>query len=124
MHVRYTVSSRGRPIGHTDLAFARFPGPHRAGWFHPNADGERVMPVVTALHVALQASALRHAAERGQPRREPPLDEALPSDLAEALQRVGELELTLHREDGSLVPTESVGLQDVEQLQVMAGLDL
>lgn len=77
----YTVSSGGRQIGVTDLAFERLPGRSRSGWFHPNAG------------------------------------------LAEALHRVDSLDLTLHREDGSLVPTELVGIQDTEQLLDLGNRD-
>ena len=34
--VDYTVTHHGRPIGVTDLGFARFDDRHRAGWFFPN----------------------------------------------------------------------------------------
>lgn len=123
--MQYSVHSRGRPIGVTDLGFARTGGPYRAGWFHPNALGQQVMAVVTALHVALQASARRHVDERRHSRSDTSLgDGALPPELAEALENVGALELTLHREDGSIVPTEVIGLQDTEQLQVMARMHL
>jgi hypothetical protein len=45
------------------------------------------------------------------------------ADLAEALQHVSALDLALHREDGSLVPTESIGIQDAEQLLALAAPD-
>jgi hypothetical protein len=42
------------------------------------------------------------------------------ADLAAAMQHVSALELTLHREDGSLIPTESVGVKDMDQLLELA----
>jgi hypothetical protein len=87
--VRYTVSSRGRPIGVTDLGFVRIGGPIRAGWFHPSADGERLI-------------------------EQSPGTQPFPNSWAELP------DLTLHHEDGSLVPTTSIGIQDTERLLALA----
>ena len=53
--MEYTITSRGRPIGVTDLGFKRVGGPLRSGWFHPNAEGERLMPVIAAVYPAVRA---------------------------------------------------------------------
>jgi hypothetical protein len=80
-HMQYTVSSGGRTIGVTALELVRDGGPAVTGWLHPNAEGERLLPAITA-------------------------PQALP--------------LTLHRPDGSKVPTASVGIRDTHQLLTMA----
>jgi len=117
--MQYTVCSRGQVIGTTDLGFVRIEGdPVRAGWFHPNAHRETVMPMVTSMHGALRAYASHRASDPGGGRlvKRDLIGSAVFADIAEALQHLESLELTLHREDGSLVPTELIGLQDTEEL--------
>jgi hypothetical protein len=119
--VPYIVCSRGRPIGHTELEFVRVGGPTRVGWFHPNADGERLGDVISAVHVALHAYARR---DRGDDDAASDADDATPrADLAEALHHSAALDLTLHRDDGSLVPTRDVHIQDTHQLIAFAEWD-
>lgn len=119
--MEYIVSSRGRPIGVTDLGFIRYDRRHRAGWFYPNEAGERVMPVVGEVLPALWAYAkCDRVAEDGTPiPRDELLRSSLYADLAEALHHAEALDLTLHYPDGSLVPTESVGIRDIEVLLSM-----
>lgn len=120
----YTIANRGRPIGTTDLEFVRIGDRFRSGWFHPNALGERLMPVITGVSPAVRAYLHGDAPppDDGTSAAEPaPPDAATrAADLAEALQHAGALELTLHREDGTLVPTESIGIQDTEWLLAQA----
>ena len=123
--MHYTVSSRGRPIGVTDLGFVRIDGPGRSGWFHPNTDGARLMPAIASPLPAMRAFLHRHAVgPDGVPLVRPPRrTSTLFADLAEALHHATALELTLHRPDGSLVPTETVGIQDTERLPAPAPWD-
>ena len=116
--VRYTVCSHGRPIGVTDLGFFHMKGLARAGWLLPNADGEKVMPLVGSMHRALRASASRRlAGEESTGLVHPDFTGSqVHADIAEAFHHLEALELSLHREDGSLVPTEMIGLQDCEEL--------
>ena len=115
--MQYTVTSRGRPIGVTDLGFPYCTGASRIGWFHPNAEGERLMPVVAAVTAATRAYAQRirrrrdHANADAQRR-----DATLLADVAEAYQHVGALDLELHGEDGALIATEIVSILDTEEL--------
>ena len=117
--MNYVVSSRGEPIGVTDLGFYVALPRHRIGWLHPNAHGEKVLPVVATVLPALRACVSRTAAGNSEDnsRVQPHSEKAtLLADLAAALQHVSALELTLHREDGTLIPTESVGVKDMDQL--------
>ncbi|HTI64958.1 MAG TPA: hypothetical protein VL524_15640 [Gemmatimonadaceae bacterium] len=119
----YTVTSRGRPIGTTDLGFRYRPGASRMGWFHPNAAGERLMPIVAAVTAATRA----HAQSR-RGRDNPDVDARardanLLADVAEAYQHIGALDLRLHAEDGTLIPTEFVSIQDTEELLAWADLE-
>jgi hypothetical protein len=78
--VKYTVTRHGRPIGVTDLGFARYDDSSRAGWFIPN---------------------------------EPPAGAAV-------LDWHGQVNLELRYPDGSVVPTEWIGIQDTERLLALA----
>lgn len=114
----YSVWSRGRQIGETDLGFYRLIDQSRSGWFHPNAEGERMMPVIASVLPAMRAYLHRGKVDAsGSPMVQPALyGSTLFADLAEAFQRMESLELELRREDGSVVPTSSIGIQDTHQL--------
>ncbi|MEP6733326.1 MAG: hypothetical protein ABJE10_21965 [bacterium] len=111
--MRYTLWSHGQLIGDTELGFPRILDEFRTGWFFPNADGERLMPVFEAVSPAVHAFA----------KIEPSDDDdkllaqlelkgsALWADLAEAFHRIGSLNLEMRREDGSVVPTLDIGIQ-------------
>ncbi len=120
--MQYTVLSRGRPIGVTQLGFRRIHPRRLSGWFHPNAEGERLMPAVSAVLPAVRAFMHRELTDdEGRPLVRPELlQSTLFGDIAEALHRVGALDLTLQRDDGSDVPTELIGIQDTEQLLRLA----
>lgn len=114
----YTIASRGRPIGTTELDFFRLDGSTRSGWFLPNTLGETLMPTIALALPAMSAFVNRDAkGEDGEGIVTPSFRRSsLFADLAEALHGMAALELTLHHEDGTLIPTEMIGLQDTEQL--------
>lgn len=119
--MRYTIWSRGRLIGATDLAFTCRDDLARGGWFHPNADGRRIMPVVASLLPAIR-SYLEHDAS--MPTEAPELPD-LPgspqlADLREAFHRVATLDLELRDASGAVVPTTSIGIQDTHVLLELA----
>jgi hypothetical protein len=120
--VRYTVWSRGHLIGDTDLGFVRVIEQSRWGWFHPNAEGERRMPVIAAPLPAVRAYLQGVAMDaQGDPTVRPELrGSTLFADLAEAFQHLESLDLELRREDGSVVPTSEIGIQDMHQLLALA----
>ena len=93
----YTVWSRGRKLGATDLGFLHFIRDSRMGWFAPAAEYEKLMPIATGVQSALHAHASR-------------------ADLAAAFQQFEALALELRRDDDSIVPTASIGIQDVQEL--------
>ncbi len=118
--MQYTVRSRGRAIGVTDLGFVCTDVHYRMGWFHPNAFGERVMPHISALYPALRASHGEYDPSIFK------LDaQILDSDepYQEALRRVEALKLTLHREDGTRVETEVLAISDTELLLALTRFD-
>ena len=123
--MRYTVWSRGRLIGDTDLGFIRFVDEARSGWFYPNADGERVMPTIAAVLPAMRAYLHRDAAdEQGDSFVHPAMHGSTTfADLAQAFQHLRSLDLELRREGGSVVHTSDIGIQDTQQLLELADLD-
>lgn len=121
--VEYTVTSRGRPIGTTNLGYIRTDDVGRAGWFFPNEQGADAMEVVGALLPATMA-----ARPRGRDAKQPITRQELITstewaDYAEALHRVDALDLELRCSDGSIVPTEMIGIQDTKQLLALADED-
>lgn len=119
--MRYTIWSRGRVIGATDLAFACPMGECRGGWFHPNADGARIMPVISSILPALQAYLGRDIPQGGDLPLLPELPGPAPlADLREAFHHVASLDLELRDEHGSVIPTSSIGIQDTHVLRDLA----
>ncbi len=120
--MEYIISSRGRPIGTSELDFFRIDGFNRSGWFHPNAYGETLMPTVALVYPAMRAFIARDVRdENGRSLIQPDFRTSTAfADLAEAYHRVAGLELTLHRPDGTLIPTSDVGIQDTEELRKLA----
>jgi hypothetical protein len=123
--VRYTVWSRGRQIGETDLGFAPLVQQSRSGWFHPNADGERVMPVIASVLPAMRAYLHRDVVDaQGKSLVHPQMYGSTTfADLAEAFQHLGSLDLEVRREDGTVVPTSDIGIQDTHRLVELAEMD-
>lgn len=117
----YTVWSRGRLIGETDLEFPPVIDVQRSGHFHPTVEGERVMELIASPLPAMRAYLHRNA--RDAKDRGFVLDElqrsALFADLAEVFQHTQALELELRRDDGSVVPTDDIGFQDTHCLQAL-----
>lgn len=122
--MQYTICSRGKPIGITDLGFRYKPRGRRMGWFHPNEHGEKVMEVVRELLPATEAfvRALRHEGADRPSDPQAARRRAEYADIAAAEQHVDALDFTLHREDGSIVPTEAISFRDIEQLMQLRPL--
>jgi hypothetical protein len=124
--VTYTVWSRGRLIGETDLGFIRVFERLRSGWFHPNTEGGRSMSVIASVLPAMQAYLLRDTVDaQGHSPVKPALyGSELFADLAEAFQHLLSLDLELRGEDGSVIPTSDIGIQDTQQLREFFPVEL
>ncbi|MEO8334868.1 MAG: hypothetical protein ABI664_07840 [bacterium] len=118
----YTLWSRGRLIGETELEFVRCAPGVRMGWFHPSAVGERVMQIAIALPPAMQAYVARARQIKGDATVvQAELDCSTEgADLSAALHHAEALEFQLHREDGSVVQTEDIGIIDTHRLTALA----
>lgn len=100
----YTLWSRGRLLGDTDLGFILRERGHRTGWLHPNTLGERLMPFATGV-----APALRTAFLLGP-------DRTLEADILAAVDQEDALELELRGPDGKRIETHSIGILDTDYI--------
>ena len=102
--VLYTILSRGRPLGTTDLGFIYRPGGFRCGWLHPTPVGERYLPTAAGVAPALRAEYVLGP------------DPALHADVLAANRQAEGLALELRREDGVVIETNDIGIIDTEYL--------
>jgi hypothetical protein len=122
----YTVWSHDRLLGETDLGFVRCMPKSRTGWFHPTPEGEKLMPFATGVPAALYAWGLqyRHRADATGSSKRGIMDRSTESaDLEAAMQHAESLELELRRDDGTVVPTDDIGIRDMDELMVRFGPD-
>jgi hypothetical protein len=119
----YSLLSRGRLFGQSDLSYAQAAPWMRAGDFIPSKLGHRLMPIILSVGPTLralhEAAARVWLAERDPDETEWPDDWPASvkhsSEFADAVSLQDEIEslaLALHDPDGNLVATESIWLQD------------
>jgi len=102
--VRYTLWSRGRLLGETDLGFIYRENGYRTGWFHPNELGDRLMPAATGV-----APALRTMYMIGP-------DENIEADVHSASDHEEALALELRGPGGAAIETEDIAIIDTHYL--------
>jgi hypothetical protein len=85
------------------------------GWFHPNAEGERLMPVITSEAAVTRSAASDVARLDGSPGELERHRDAFLADVAEASQHVAALDLELRRDDGSVIATDYISIQDMDE---------
>lgn len=121
----YTLWSRGRLLGETDLGFVQVFANHRMGWFRPSPQGEALMPVLTGPGPALKAvgKLMRDPVRSAIRSREADTPGEYPSDIrttteyADLVSSVDELEsmeLQLRDPDGAIMEIEHLGIDDTE----------
>lgn len=121
----YTVWSRGRLLGETDLGFVQIYSNMRMGWFRPSAQGSPLMSVVTgtgpALHKVgrMMRNPLRAAMRRSEDNDggEWPRDirsTTAYADLVSSIDELEALQLQLRDADGNVLETEHIGIDDTE----------
>lgn len=104
----YSVWSRGRLVGCTDLEFTYRRPDFRAGWFHPTDAGEKLMPMATVV-----APAFRASREAGTDFRKDP-------DVVSAYDYERALELELYADDGDVIKTDDIAIIDTRYLLSIA----
>lgn len=115
----YSLWSRGRLLGHSDLGYVRFQPLHRGGTLVPTEEGERLLPVASGVGPATIALG---RAMRGFPLEDPTFGAHRPpaqeqADLLSALDERDALGLVLRGPDGNLIPTEWIDVRDCTFLQ-------
>jgi len=121
--VSYTVWSKDRLLGHSDLGYVQVFPKHLMGDFHPTELGNALMPVLTGVSRAykdLAKSSIERwgdSAEKDTSREQRSGEIRSTTeyaDAAEAQVHFDALELVLRGPDGSIVPTEWIGVRDTE----------
>jgi len=100
----YSLWSRGRLLGETDLGFIYRENRHRCGWLHPTDIGEKILPEAAGV-----APAMRTEFMIGP-------DATLHADVLAACDREEALELELRGPDGTRIETEDIGVRDTHYL--------
>jgi hypothetical protein len=121
----FTLWSRGRLLGESDLGFVQIYSNMRMGWFHPSPQGEKLMAVLTGTGPALRKvgrllrnpirTAMRQPSDRDE--GEWPKDirrTTAYADLASSIDELESMELELRDESGQRVQTDHVGVEDME----------
>ncbi|HVX38569.1 MAG TPA: hypothetical protein VHB25_03265 [Gemmatimonadaceae bacterium] len=108
----YTLWSRGRLLGSSELDFAYREHGHRCGWFYPADGADGLCEIATGVSPALMKLYDDEHSRTAQ------------ADVAAAVDRYDALELELHGPNGEVVACENIGLQDCEFLLTLAdGID-
>ena len=102
--MQYTLWSRGRLLGTTDFGFIYRPDGFRCGWLHPTLVGERLLPEACGVAPAFRAQFMLGD------------DPTLRADVQAAIDQEEALELEVRGPDGSVIPTEDVGITDTHYL--------
>lgn len=119
----YTVWSRGRLLGSTDLGYRYKPYRSRMGDFVPTELGEKVMPIATGLSPAvMHLTRVSHAMDGPDSNGPVPGEERLErlrrtteyADYAAAEAQCEALALELRGPDGSPIATEWIGIRDTQ----------
>ena len=131
----YTLWSRNRLIGSSELAYRRAMPGLRVGDFESTELGEKLMPIILGVGPAL--STLYEASQRvrrEQPKKgirssgaDWPPEVKQMTEYADAMSASDELEslgLELHDPNGAVVATESIWLQDTHRLVALAREEL
>ena len=102
--MQYTLWSRGRLLGETDLGFIYRENGHRTGWLHPTELGERLMPEATGVAPSLRVKWILGS------------DETAKADVLSAVDHEEALALELRRADGVVIETEHIAIIDTHYL--------
>lgn len=120
----YTLWSRGRLLGESDLGFVQIWENVKFGWFHPSPAGERFMPVLTGtgpalmkLHKMMRNPMREMMRGADEAKGEFPRDIRQTTAYADLVSMIDEreaMELELRGPDGKVIPTDDIGIDDTE----------
>lgn len=111
----YTLWSRDRLLGETELDYVRCFEKHRMGGFHPTEMGEKLMPVITGVAKATLNLARSISSESDSSAT----DTTEYADTVAAQAHYDALELELRGPDGAVIPTEWIDVRDLEFLEAL-----
>jgi hypothetical protein len=109
--MRYTLWSRGRTLGYTELDLPHVDGCIRMGFIEPTDDGVRFLP--DAIGVSAAAGALANAARRAARGHDDAITEF--ADFRAACDRREALNLELRDETGVLLEYEWIQVNDIDE---------
>jgi hypothetical protein len=110
--MRYTLWSRGRLLGETDLDFVYRENGFRCGWLEPTVLGDRLIPAATGVAPALRTECIIGP------------DATARADLLSAVDQEEALALQVRGPGGVVIATESIGIIDTHYLLSITELDL
>lgn len=119
----YTLWSRGRLLGSTELGYAYKPHRSRMGDFVPTELGEKLMPIAAGLSPAvMELARVSRAMDRPDSNTAVPAEERLDrlrrttewADYAAAEAQSEALDLELRGPDGPVIATEWIGIRDTQ----------
>jgi hypothetical protein len=124
----YTLWSRDRLLGDTELDYARIDPKSCMGDFIPTEFGESLMPIITGVSSALIDLSRKSREIRREVRSPTTASEHIEmlrqttayADSKAVQDQCEALELVLRGPDGVVIPTESIGIQDTEFLLALA----
>lgn len=104
----YSLWSRGRLLGETDLGFVYREHRFRCGWLQPTELGERILPDAVGVSPAIRAEFMMGP------------DVTLEADVLAAVDREEALELELRGPGGCKIETQSVYVVDTHYLRALS----
>jgi len=118
--VPYTLWSKDRLLGETDLDYQEVFPHHRMGAFEPTELGLKLMPIITGVGRASRQLCRMVVYRRHGPKGEA-LEEELKhspeqADLSAAEAHFDALELQLRAPDGSLIDTDWIDIRDTDEI--------
>jgi hypothetical protein len=110
--MRYTLWSRGRLLGETDLGVVSREHGSRCGWLHPTPLGERLLPAATGVAPAVRTEHIIGP------------DATARAEVLSAVDREQALELELHGPDGAVIEAEDIRITDTHYLRSIVETEL
>jgi hypothetical protein len=127
-NMRYTLWSRGRLLGETDLAWRRWDPLVRSGDITPTELGERILPIASEPSAAMLEWGRAQRRDESMsgfvgPFSHPTsLDATHHADVLAAYAKAEALNFELRRPDGSRVPVEDIFVRDTQVMLAWAEL--
>jgi hypothetical protein len=122
----YTLWSRGRLLGTSELNYRRVFARHRMGDFYPTDVGAKLMPIATGVSptgIGLARVSGTSAESPNSLSEEEIRKTSEYADFAAAVGHQEALELELRDPDGAVIPTEWIDVRDTEFLLSLLGDD-